>query len=71
MRLYYKHTKNTTRIQQTHICVLETVKHWGFIHDATSYWVRKINTMFVRAINDIGDIQKVPFEMEQLPGPLT
>ena len=51
--------------------VLESVKHWGFIHDVTSHWVKEINTVFVRAADDIGNIYKVPFEMKQVPGSLT
>ena len=33
--------------------VLETVKHRGFIHDATSHSVKEFKTMFVRAVDDI------------------
>ena len=33
--------------------------------------MKEINTVFVRAADDIGNIHKVPFEMEQVPGSLT
>ena len=40
-------------------------------HDATSHWVKEINTVFIRAVDGSGNIHKVPFEMEQVPGSLT
>ena len=51
--------------------VLESIKHWGLIHDSTSHWMKGINTVFVRTADDKGNIYKVPFEMEQVPGSLT
>ena len=50
---------------------LENSNHWSLIHDATSHWVKEINTVFIRAVDATGNIQKVPFEMEQVPGSLT
>ena len=43
----------------------------GFIHDTTSHWVKEINKMFLRAVDDKGNIFKVPFDMKQVPGSLT
>ena len=50
---------------------LESIKHWELIYDATSHWVKEINTVFNRAADDKGNIYKVPLEMEQVPGSLT
>ena len=50
---------------------LEASQHWGFIHDATSHWVKEINTVFIRAVDGSGNIHKVPFDMNQVPGSLT
>ena len=63
-RKYNQDPSNTYR-------VLESVKHWGFIHDATSHWVKETNTVFVRAADDKRNIYKVPFEKEQVPRSLT
>ena len=51
--------------------VIEGVNHWSFIHDATSHRVKELNTVFVRAVDDKGNIHKVPFDMRQVPGSLT
>ena len=51
--------------------MLETVKHRGIIHDCTGNCVKKINTVFVRAVDHIGDIHEVQFEMVQVPRLLT
>ena len=50
---------------------IETANHWGFIYDVTSQWVKVINTVFLRAVDDKGNISKVPFDMKQVPGTLT
>ena len=52
-------------------CTIETANHWGFIHDAPSHWVKEINTVFLRAVDDKGNIFKVSFDMKQVPGSLT
>ena len=51
--------------------VLEKVQHWGSIHDATSHWVKELNTVILRAVDDQGNITKVPFNFCQVPGSLT
>ena len=51
--------------------ILEKVKNYGFIHDATTHWVKEINTVFIRAVDDKGNIAKVPFSMKCVPGSLT
>ena len=56
--------------------LLEQVTHWGFIHDATSHWVKELNTVILRAVDakghiTKGHITKVPFNFRQVPGSLT
>lgn len=51
--------------------VLENTTHWGFIHDATSHWVKELNTVILRAVSPNGSITKVPFSFNQVPGSLT
>ena len=51
--------------------ILENVVHWGFIHDATSHWVKELNTVILRAVDHNGNITKVPFAFRQVPGSLT
>ena len=51
--------------------ILENVSLWGFIHDATSHWVKELNTVILRAVDDQGYITKVPFNFNQVPGSLT
>ena len=61
---YNLETDNTYR-------ATETANHRCFIHDATSHWVKEINTVFLRAVDDNGNIFKVPFDMNQVAGSLT
>ena len=51
--------------------ILEKVVHWGYIHDATSHWVKELNTVILRAVDERGNITKVPFSFNQVPGSLT
>ena len=71
----YKAILEAYRIHDSDPCnpyrQLEKSNNWGFIHDATSHWVKEINTVFIRAVDGSGNIHKVPFEMEQVPGSLT
>ena len=50
---------------------LEKSEYYGVIHDATSHWVKQLNTVFIRAVDDDGSIVKVPFSMKQVAGSLT
>ena len=50
---------------------IETANHWGFNHDARSHWIKEINTVSQRAVDDEGNIFKVPFDMNQIAGSLT
>ena len=36
------------------------------MHDATSHWVKELNTVFMRAIADHGEVSKVPFSMKRV-----
>ena len=38
---------------------LEKSTHFGFVHDATSHWVKELNTVFIRAVDETGEIFKV------------
>ena len=51
--------------------ILDQADHWGIVHDATSHWVKQINTVFVRAVSSDGEITPVPFRMKQVAGSLT
>ena len=51
--------------------IVEQVTHRGFIHDATSHWVKELNTVILRAVDAKGRITKVPFNFRQVPGSLT
>ena len=67
LKSYQKYNHNT----DIAYCAIETANHWGFIHNAKSHWVKEINTVFLRAVDDKGNIFKVPFDMKQVPGSLT
>ena len=63
LKSYQKYNLNTDNAYRA----IETANHWGFIHDTTSHWVKEINTVFLRAVDDKGDIFIVPFDMRQVP----
>ena len=67
LKSYEKYNHDTDNAYRA----IETANHWSFIHDATSHWVKEINTVFLRAVDDKGNIFKVPFDMKQVPGSLT
>ena len=50
---------------------LEKCGDFGLLHDATTSFVKEINTVFLRAIANEGGIFKVPFSMKQVPGSFT
>ena len=41
------------------------------MHDATSHWVKELNTVFMRAIADDRGVSKVPFSMKRVAGSFT
>ena len=56
-------------------CVFEQMlfplkHHWGFIHDATSHWVKELNTVILRAVDGQGNITKVPYNFHQWKMPI-
>ena len=67
LKSYQKYNLNTDNAYRG----TETANHWGFIHDATSHWVKEINTVFLRTVDDKGNIFKVPIDTKQVPGSLT
>ena len=67
LKSYQKYNHDTDNTYRA----TETANHWGFIHDATSHWVKEINTVFLRTVDDKDNIFKVPFDMTQVPGSLT
>ena len=67
LKSYEKYNHDTDKAYRA----IETANHRGFIHDATSHWVQEINTVFLRAVDDKGNIFKVSFGMKQVPGSLT
>ena len=50
---------------------MEKADDFGLLHDATSHWVKELNTVFIRAVSDEGKIYKVPFSMKRVPGSFT
>ena len=50
---------------------LEKCDDFGLLHDATTSFVKEINTVFLRAVANEGGIFKVPFSMKQVPGSFT
>ena len=41
------------------------------MHDAISHWVNELNTVFIRANADDGEVSKVPFSMKRVAGSFT
>ena len=41
------------------------------MHDAISHWVNELNTVFIRANADDGEVSKVPFSMKSVAGSFT
>ena len=62
-QMYILDTDNTYRS-------IERGNHWRFIHDAISHWAKEMNTVLLRAVNNEGNVFKVPFDMKQVPGSL-
>lgn len=50
---------------------LEQAVEFGLLHDATSYWAKQLNTVFLRVVESNGQIHKVPFSMRQVAGSFT
>ena len=50
---------------------LEKCLDFGFLHDATSHWVKELDTVFLQVVTGEGDIYKVPFSMGKVPGSFT
>ena len=67
LRAYVHHNQDENNPYR----IIERVAHWGFIHDATSHWVKELNTVILRAVDAKGRITKVPFNFRQVPGSLT
>lgn len=67
MKAYVHHNQD----QNNPYCILEQVNHWGFIHNATSHWVKELNTVILRAVDSKSHLTKVPFNFRQVPGSLT
>ena len=51
--------------------LLEKSSCFSLIHDATTYWVKQINTTILRVVTDGGKIVKVPYNMKKVAGSLT
>ena len=41
------------------------------MHDATTHWVKELNTIFIRVVGKDGVIFKVPFSFDRVPGLFT
>lgn len=50
---------------------MEKNSTFSLVHDATSHWVKEINTVIIRVVADDGEIFKVPFSMKKVPGSFT
>ena len=44
---YQKYNLNT---DDTY-CAIETANHWSLVHNATSHWVKEVNTVFLKAVD--------------------
>ena len=67
----FRSITNNIKDTNNHYMVLDKANEFGFLHDATSHWVRELNTIMIRAAREDGKIFKVPFSMNQVPGSLT
>ena len=50
---------------------LDKSDHFSLIHDATTYFVKQMNTSIIRIVKGDGTIVKVPFDMKKVNGSLT
>lgn len=50
---------------------LEKSDNIGLLHDATTYFVKQINTIFIRVVPGDCDVYKVPFSMKEFGGSFT
>ena len=41
------------------------------MHDATTHWVKELNTIFIRVAGKDGKIFKVAFSFDRVPGSFT
>ena len=44
---------------------------FGLLHDATTQYVKEVNTVFIREVSSDGHVIKVPYCMHNVPGSLT
>ena len=51
--------------------LLEKSDHYSIVHDATTYFVKQLNTSILRVVKGDGSIVKVPFNMTHVSGSLT
>ena len=52
-------------------CQLEISYEFGVLHDATTNFTKTVNALFVRVVNGDGEIFKVPFSFNKVPGSFT
>ena len=48
--------------------VLEKCKEFGLVHDATTHWVKELNTIFIRVVGKDGTIFNMSFIFDRVPG---
>ena len=51
--------------------VLEKCKEFGLVHDATTHWVKELNTIFIRVVGKDGTILNVSLSFDRVPGSFT
>ena len=47
--------------------LLEKCSEFGIMHDATTHWVKQLNTVMLRVVTSELDIAKVPFAFKSVP----
>ena len=57
--------------KQNQYQILGDATCWGLLHDATSHYVKEVNSIFIRAVSPDGHVTKIPYCMHKVPGSLT
>ena len=51
--------------------VFEKCKEFGLAHDATTNWVKELNTILIKVVGKDGTLFKVPFSFDRVPRSFT
>ena len=50
---------------------IEICDDFGLLHDPTTHWVKELNRVFIRVVNEKGEVYKIPFSMKKVSGSFT